>query len=232
MAESILIIEDDPSILLGLEKNLKFEGYNILTTANGEQGLELACSKVPDLIILDIMLPTISGFEICKIIRSQKLPILILMLTARDRESDKIAGLELGADDYLTKPFSIGELIARVRALIRRKNRFEVPKNNFSFGPFAVDFVGRTVTKNGQIIEMSVKEFDILKLFIDHEGKVLTREEILNQVWGIDYFGTIRTVDNFITKLRHKLTPVEQEKEYIVTTRGIGYKFISTGEHN
>lgn len=225
--ESILIIEDDPSILLGLEKNLQFEGYSVLSSQDGEEGLELAFQKIPDLLILDVMLPSISGFDICKTIRQKNLPTLILMLTARDKEIDKIMGLDLGADDYITKPFSIRELIARVKALIRRKHYFQPSLNNFSFGKFHIDFIGRTVTANDKILEMSTKEFDLLKLFIENEGKVLSREEILSQVWGVDYFGTSRTVDNFITKLRHKLEQEDNSMEFIVTSRGIGYKFNS-----
>lgn len=225
--ESILIIEDDPSILLGLEKNLQFEGYSVLSSQDGEEGLELAFQKMPDLLILDVMLPSISGFDICKTIRQKNLPIFILMLTARDKEIDKIMGLDLGADDYITKPFSIRELIARVKALIRRKHYFQPSLNKFSFGKFNIDFIGRTVTANDKILEMSSKEFDLLKLFIENEGKVLSREEILSQVWGVDYFGTSRTVDNFITKLRHKLEQEDNSMEFIVTSRGIGYKFNS-----
>ncbi|HON44522.1 MAG: response regulator transcription factor [Planctomycetes bacterium] len=226
--ESILIIEDDPSILLGLEKNLQFEGYNVLSSQDGEEGLTFAIQKLPDLLILDVMLPKISGFEICKSIRQKNLPILILMLTARDKEIDKIMGLDLGADDYITKPFSIRELIARVKALLRRKYYYQPTLPNFSFGKFYIDFIGRTVTANDKFLEMSSKEFDLLKLFIENEGKVLSREEILAQVWGVDYFGTSRTVDNFITKLRHKLESEDDSIEYIVTARGVGYKFQAT----
>lgn len=231
MEPSILIIEDDPAILLGLAKNLKFEGYQILTTQDGAEGLELAETKTPDLIILDLMLPTLSGFDICKTLRSKKIPVFIVMLTARDQEMDKVMGLDLGADDYITKPFSIRELIARVKALLRRKYYFENAMKKFSFGKFDVDFIGRTVIHQGKEMEMSPKEFDLLKLFIENEGKVLTREEIISRVWGVDYYGTNRTVDNFITKLRHKLAEGEENVEYIVTTRGVGYKFISAGEN-
>ena len=223
--ESILIIEDDPSILLGLEKNLEFEGYQVLSAQDGQEGLDLAFSRVPDLLVLDLMLPSISGFDICKAIRQKKLPILIIMLTARDKEIDKIMGLDLGADDYLTKPFSVRELIARVKALIRRKRYFEPSVQEYQFGDFVVNFVGRTVSFQNKELEMSPKEFDLLKFFIENKGKVLKREEILNRVWGADYFGTTRTVDNIITKLRHRLE-VDSERESIVTVRGVGYKFI------
>ena len=226
---SILIIEDDPSILLGVQKNLKFEGYNVLCAQDGEQGLELVFSKRPDLIILDIMLPRISGFDICKAIRQKKLPILIIMLTAKDKEIDKIMGLDLGADDYLTKPFSIRELIARVKAVLRRKHHFDPPMKSYAFGDFQVDFIGRTVSCDAEPIEMSPKEFDLLKFLIENEKKVVSREEILNRVWGVDYFGTARTVDNFITKLRHKLEKENDTHEFIITVRGVGYKFLGNG---
>lgn len=225
--ESILIIEDDPSILLGLKKNLKFEGYDVLSAQDGEEGLELAFNKQPDLIILDIMLPKISGFDICKIIRKNKLPSLIIMLTAKDQEIDKIMGLDLGADDYLTKPFSVRELVARIKAVLRRKEFFGPSVKKCVFGEFEVDFVGRTASRGGEPMEMSPKEFDLLKFLIENEGKVVSREQILSKVWGIDYFGTARTVDNFITKLRHKFRA--KESDFILTVRGVGYKFTSCG---
>ena len=224
--ETILIIEDDPSILLGLEKNLRFEGFQVICASDGEEGLELAFRSELDLIILDIMLPKLSGFEICKTVR-QKLTVPIIMLTAREKEIDKIMGLDLGADDYITKPFSIRELIARVKAVLRRKHRFEPVKSQFSFGHFHIDMVGRSVTLNDKEIDMSPKEFDVLKLLIENEGKVLSREEILSKVWGYDYFGTARTVDNFINKLRQKLEPDPENHSLIITIRGVGYKFLS-----
>lgn len=224
--ETILIIEDDPSILLGLEKNLRFEGYHVLCASDGEEGLELAFRNSPDLIILDILLPKISGFDICKTIR-QKLTIPIIMLTARDKEIDKIMGLDLGADDYITKPFSIRELIARAKAVLRRKHYYESVKENFSFGDFVVNFSGRTVSRAGELLDMSPTEFELLKFLIKNEGKVLSREEILSHVWGYDYFGTARTVDNFINKLRCKLEKDTESPEFILTVRGVGYKFIT-----
>lgn len=229
--QTILIIEDDPAILLGLEKNLKFEGYQVVCATDGEQGLDIIFRSLPDMIILDIMLPKLNGLEICKTIRQKKLIVPVIMLTARDKEIDKIMGLDLGADDYITKPFSIRELIARIKAVLRRKNFFEGSKPAFSFGDYKVDFIGRTVSRQGNPIEMSPKEFDILKLLIENEGKVLSRDEILNKVWGFDYFGTTRTVDNFINKLRSKLEKDSNSPEFIITIRGIGYKFVSTLEN-
>ncbi len=224
--ETILIIEDDPSISLGLKKNLQFEGYNVITASDGEEGLEAILTKKPDLLILDIMLPKVSGFEICKTLSKKNIPVPIIMLTAKDKEIDKIMGLDLGADDYITKPFSIRELIARINAVLRRKRQFEITLQKVSFGNIEVDFEGRTVSQDGELLEMSPKEFSLLKFLIENAGKVLSREEILNQVWGYDYFGTARTVDNFINKLRQKLEEDQNAPEYIATVRGIGYKFM------
>jgi two-component system, OmpR family, alkaline phosphatase synthesis response regulator PhoP len=226
--ETVLIIEDDPSILLGLQKNLKFEGYDVLTASDGERGLELAIDRPPDLIILDIMLPKISGFEICKTLKKNNIQVPIIILSAKDQEIDKIMGLDLGADDYVTKPFNIRELVARINAVMRRKRRYEqqgVPER-FKFGRLTLDLKGQTLHKDGEPIETSVREFKLLKFFIENRGKVLDRKEILNKVWGYDYFGTARTIDNFITKLRQKVEDDPDDPKHIVTVRGVGYKFV------
>jgi two-component system alkaline phosphatase synthesis response regulator PhoP len=226
--ETVLIIEDDPSILLGLQKNLKFEGYDVLTANDGERGLELAVDRPPDLIILDIMLPRISGFEICKTLKKNNIQVPIIILSAKDQEIDKIMGLDLGADDYVTKPFNIREVIARINAVLRRKRRYEqqgVP-DRFKFGKLVLDLKGQTLTKDGEPIETSVREFKLLKFFVENQGKVLDRKEILNKVWGYDYFGTARTIDNFITKLRQKVEDDPDDPKHILTVRGVGYKFV------
>lgn len=226
--ETVLIIEDDPSILLGLQKNLKFEGYDVLTAGDGERGLELAIDRPPDLIILDIMLPKISGFEICKTLKKNNIQVPIIILSAKDQEIDKIMGLDLGADDYVTKPFNIRELIARINAVMRRKRRYEqqgVPER-FKFGRLTLDLKGQTLLKDGDPLETSVREFKLLKFFVENRGKVLDRKEILNKVWGYDYFGTARTIDNFITKLRQKVEDDPDNPKHIVTVRGVGYKFV------
>jgi DNA-binding response OmpR family regulator len=189
--ETILVVEDDRSILRGLEKNLQYEGFKVLTALDGERGLELAVNKTPDLIILDIMLPKINGFEICKTLKKHDIMTPIIIISAKNQEVDKIMGLDLGADDYITKPFSLGELLARINAVMRRR------------------------------------EFKLLKLLIENEGRVLDRQVILNKVWGFDYYGTSRTIDNFITKLRHKVEENPESPKYIKTMRGIGYKFVS-----
>ena len=225
--ETILIIEDDPSILLGLQKNLKFEGYDIITAMEGERGLELAVNKNPDLIILDIMLPKLSGFEICKTLKRREIEIPIIILSAKDQEMDKIMGLDLGADDYLTKPFSVRELIARINAVLRRKRRLEKRQISYEFGSCVLDLRGQTLLKNGEPMEISPREFQLLRFMVENEGKVLDRREILNRVWGYNYYGTARTIDNFITKLRHKVEEDPNQPRHIITVRGIGYKFLA-----
>ncbi|MBX3469579.1 MAG: response regulator transcription factor [Planctomycetes bacterium] len=224
--DTILVIEDDPAISLGLQKNLKYEGYDVLTAAKGEVGLEMALDRKPDLIILDVMLPTLSGFEICKTLKRNEVDIPIIILSAKDQEIDKIMGLDLGADDYLTKPFSIRELIARINAVLRRKKRYEKELETFTFGDVSIDFTARTVARGGKPLELSPREFDLLGYFVRHPNEVMDRRQILNKVWGYDYYGTARTIDNFVTKLRQKLEPDAENPSHFVTARGIGYKFV------
>ncbi len=227
--ETVLIVEDDPSIRLGLQKNLKFEGYDVLTASDGERGLELAIDRPPDLIILDIMLPKISGFDICKTLKKNNINVPIIILSAKDQEIDKIMGLDLGADDYVTKPFSVREVIARINAVMRRKRRYEregTPEC-FQFGRLKIDVRGQVLMRDEQAVETSVREFKLLRFFVENRGKVLDRKEILNKVWGYDYFGTARTIDNFITKLRQKIEDDPEKPKHIVTVRGVGYKFVA-----
>jgi two-component system, OmpR family, alkaline phosphatase synthesis response regulator PhoP len=224
--ETILVIEDDPAISLGLTKNLRFEGYDVLNAARGEQGLELAIDRRPDLIILDVMLPTLSGFEICKTLKRNEVDIPIIILSTKDQEIDKIMGLDLGADDYITKPFSLRELVARVNAVLRRKKRYEKDLEVFDFGEVHIDFTARTVARTGKVLELSPREFDLLGHFVRHPNEVMERRQILNKVWGFDYYGTARTIDNFVTKLRQKLEPDPEDPKHFLTARGIGYKFV------
>jgi two-component system alkaline phosphatase synthesis response regulator PhoP len=226
--ETVLIVEDDPSIRLGLQKNLKFEGYDVLTAADGERGLELAIDRPPDLIILDIMLPKISGFEICKTLKKNNINVPIIVLSAKDQDIDKIMGLDLGADDYVTKPFNVRELLARINSVLRRKRRYdrERTSESFAFGPFTLDFKGQVLLRDDDPIDTSVREFKLLRFLVENRGKVLDRREILNKVWGYDYFGTARTIDNFITKLRQKIEEAPDRPRHIVTVRGVGYKFL------
>jgi two-component system alkaline phosphatase synthesis response regulator PhoP len=221
----ILLVEDDRSILLGLEKNFRFEGYDVVTASDGEEGLRLAFDAQPDLLVLDLMLPKLNGFEICRAVRKRDPAVAILMLTAKTMEADKVTGLDLGADDYVVKPFSTKELMARVRALLRKKHALEGGAESFRFGTVEVDFVGRTVRIDGAVIETSKKEFELLGLFIKNRGRVLARDQILNKVWGYDYYGTPRTIDNFVQKLREKIEKDAANPEFLKTIRGVGYLF-------
>ncbi len=224
--DSILIIEDDRSILSGLSKNLRYEGYGVLTAEDGERGLEMAVDRKPDLIILDLMLPGASGFDICRSLRRARIHTPILVLTARDTEADKVMGLDLGADDYMTKPFSVVELLARAKALLRRSRDFEEGgPQSYAFADVEVDVRGRALRRKGKDVAVSPREFDLLVFLLRNRGRALAREEILNKVWGHDYYGTARTIDNFVTKLRQKIEKDPDDPRYLLTVRGHGYKF-------
>jgi DNA-binding response OmpR family regulator len=224
--ETVLVVEDDPSILRGLELNLQVEGYSVVTCSDGEEGLKQALERRPDVVLLDVMLPKLSGFDVCRQLRKQGLKMPIIMLTAKTQEIDKIMGLELGADDYVTKPFSVAEVVARVNAVVRRAKQFETSEASYNFGDYNLDVKGQVLRKNDKQIELSQKEFLMLKLFLENEGKVLSRQEILAKVWGFDYYGTDRTVDNFINKLRQKVEDDINKPIHILTMRGSGYKFV------
>jgi len=220
----ILVIEDDPAIRLGLRKSLGFEGYEVQEAADGERGLELVFERRPDLVVLDLMLPRVNGFEVCRTIRKHDPTIPILILSAKEQESDKLMGFDLGADDYVTKPFSTRELIARVKAALRRST----PGGEgsvFEFRRMKVDFPGQRVLVEGNPVEVSNREFRLLRFLIENRGRVVSRDQILNNVWGYDYEGTARTIDNFINKLRSKIEKDPQEPDIILTVRGVGYKF-------
>jgi len=221
--ETVLIVEDDPTMLRGLKDNFEFKGYKVLTASDGEKGLEAALNAKPDLILLDIMLPKINGYEICRLIREQKLEMPIIMLTAKGEESDIVLGLNLGADDYVTKPFSIKELLARAAAFLRR-NKIQ-QQEIYEFGDYKLDLPARKFTKKGKEIELSPKEFNLLEFFIKKTGRALTRDEILNSVWGYDCAVTDRSIDRFVTTLRDKIEPKPADPIFIHTIRGIGYKF-------
>jgi len=223
--KKILIIEDDVSILRGLKDNLEFEGYVVSTEKDGSKGLENALAQEHDLILLDIMLPTLNGFEICRRVKKEKPEQPIIMITARGSEMDKVSGLDLGADDYVTKPFSIPELLARVRAVLRR---FEVKTNlpeTFSFGMVKLDFKKYQAFVKNDEVSLSSKEFDILKYLIGHQGEAVHRHDLLNEVWGFEAMPTTRTVDNFILDLRKKLEENPSNPKHILSVRGVGYKF-------
>ncbi len=223
----VLIIEDDPSISLGLTINLQGEGYEVLSAENGEAGLELARSERPDLVILDVMLPKMNGLQVLQAARKEGLLMPIIVLSARTGEMDKVAGLELGAEDYVAKPFSLAELLARVRAALRRGPPVveALPRSVHAFGEVSVDEAARTVTRAGVPVEMTATEFDLLLCLIQARGVALGREAIFSRVWGPNHHGTPRTIDNFIQRLRAKLEPDPQRPRYVQTVRGIGYRF-------
>ena len=221
--EIVLIIEDDPTMLRGLKDNFEFKGYKVLTASDGEKGLEAALNAKPNLILLDIMLPKINGYEICRLIREAKLRMPIIMLTAKGEESDIVLGLNLGADDYVTKPFSIKELLARAAAFLRRAKK--ETQDVHEFGCYRLDLSARRLTRKGKEIELSPKEFDLLAFFITNQGRALTRDEILNAVWGYDCIVTPRSIDRFVTTLRDKIESDLSKPVFIHTIRQIGYRF-------
>ena len=221
--ERILIVEDDPTMLRGLKDNFEYAGYNVLTATDGEAGLNAALNHKPDLIILDIMLPKINGYEICRLIRQEKLEMPIIMLTAKGEESDVVLGLNLGVDDYVTKPFSIKELLARAAAFLRRTRQTE--KDMYEFADYCLDVPARKLTRRGDEIKLSPKEFKLLELFVKRPHRALTRDEILNKVWGYDCFVGPRSIDRFVTTLRNKIEPDPHNPTFIRTIREIGYKF-------
>lgn len=222
----VLIIEDDPAILRGLRDNLEFEGFEVLAETDGRRGLEVFLDRKPDLLLLDLMLPGMNGYDLCRNIRTKDRDTPILILTARSEEVDHVIGLDLGADDYVTKPFSIGELMARIRALLRRSQRVRSSPlpDSLCFGDVKIDFKSFEAWKGEQLLEMSRKEFGVLRLLASRPGEVLTREELLDQVWGYDRFPSTRTVDNHISLLRSKIEDEPGDPQWILTVHGVGYK--------
>ncbi|MGD0015091.1 MAG: response regulator transcription factor [Bryobacteraceae bacterium] len=222
----ILAIEDDPAILRGLADNLRLESYEVLTATDGETGYRLIREKHPDLIILDLMLPKLSGYEICRKVRTEGIETPILMLTARGEEADRVLGLDLGADDYVAKPFSIRELLARIRAILRRAQPAKALPDELRFDDVVVNFVSYEVQKGGQPLEMTRKEFQLLRLLASRAGEVVTRDDLLNEVWGYENYPTTRTVDNHIAGLRAKLEREPADPQHLRTVHGVGYKFV------
>jgi DNA-binding response OmpR family regulator len=224
----ILIIEDDLAILRGLKDNLEYESYEVLTATDGEQGYCLIQETKPDLIILDLMLPKMNGYELCRKVRKEGIPTPILMLTARGEEMDRVHGLDLGADDYVTKPFSVPELLARIRAIIRRihKARTGDLPNEVRFGDVFIDFKCFEARKDDGSLDMSRKEFGVLRLLAARAGEVVSRDELLDEVWGYDRYPTTRTVDNHISLLRTKLEDDPSHPRHLITVHGVGYKLV------
>ena len=224
--ETILIIEDDPSMLRGLKDNFEQRGFTVLTAADGEKGLESALEATPDLIVLDIMLPKINGYEICRLVRAEKLDMPIIMLTAKGEEPDVVLGLNLGADDYVTKPFSIKELLARANAFLRRKR--EGRKTVFAFGDFTLDTAACTLSRYGSPVKLTPKEYRLLCCLAENPGRAMTRDTLLNHVWGYNCFVTPRSVDRCVTTLRNKIENDPHMPQHIQTIRDFGYKFASS----
>jgi DNA-binding response OmpR family regulator len=221
--ETVLIVEDDPTMLRGLRDNFEFQGYHVLTAEDGEAGLNAILNAKPDLVLLDLMLPKINGYEVCRLVRKEGLDTPIIMLTAKSEESDIVLGLNLGADDYVTKPFSIRELLARVEAFLRRRHRPEA--NTYRFGSYRLDLSAHTLRTDQGVLELSPKEFALLVFFVQRPGRALTRTDILNGVWGYDSLVGHRSIDRFVTTLRNKIEPDSRNPAYIHTVREIGYKF-------
>jgi DNA-binding response OmpR family regulator len=223
----ILIIEDEPDMARGLKDNLAFEGYEVHIETDGLAGLNYALANPVDLILLDLMLPKMPGYEVCKTLRARGNNTPIIMLTAKGQEIDKVLGLELGADDYVTKPFSLRELLARIHALLRRHGATAgQPSDTYAFGEVILDFTHYHATKAGEAIELTPKELEILRYLITHRGKTVRRDELLDKVWGIEEYPTTRTVDNHILKLRKKIEKDPANPDFIITVHGIGYKFL------
>ena len=222
----ILVVEDDGAILRGLRDNLAAESYEVITAADGAEGYRLSQEQKPDLIVLDLMLPKLSGYEICRKLRDEGNRVPILMLTARGEEADRILGLDLGADDYVTKPFSVRELLARVRALLRRSEPQSPGLDRLTFGDIVVDFLRFEARRKGQPVDMTRKEFGVLQYLAARTGKVIRREELLEEVWGYENYPTTRTVDNHIATLRAKLEQHPAAPRHLLTVHGVGYKFV------
>ncbi len=228
MAEKIIVIEDDPSILRGLQLNLGMEGYLVRSAADGETGLRLAKTEGPDLVVVDVMLPRLGGLEIVKEIRKDDPDLPILILSAKGQEGDKVAGLQLGADDYIVKPFGLKELLARIDALLRRRrSRGEtgVSRSVRRVGEIELDLDARRAVVSGRTLELTSREFDLLAFFVTHPDRVYSREQLMESVWGSRYFGTARTVDNFVARLRAHIGDDAERPRHLETVRGIGYRF-------
>jgi len=223
----ILIVEDEPAMVAGLRDNFEFEGYQVVTASDGVAGLERALKESPDIVLLDVMMPRMSGLDVCRQLKAKRPSLPIIMLTARGQEVDKVVGLELGADDYVTKPFSIRELLARVKAVLRRAGTVPKQQEVYAFGDVEVNARTCQVTRHGLALEFSSKEFELLRYFLCHPGETLSRDRLLEEVWGYEHFPTTRTVDTHIVRLRQKVEPKPDEPRFILTVHGTGYKFVS-----
>lgn len=223
--ETILVVEDDPTLRMGLRATLRSAGFKVIVASTGTEGRDTALSEAPDLVLLDVMLPGMNGFEILRDLRQAKPDLPVIMLTAKGEEQDKVQGLRLGADDYVVKPFGIAELLARVDANLRRSRLVDAATEVLEVGAARFDFRAHQALREGEPIEFTALEAKLLRYLMRHEGMVLSRQQILDAVWGSDYYGTDRTVDNFINRLRAKLEPSPRHPQHIVTVRGAGYRF-------
>jgi DNA-binding response OmpR family regulator len=229
MKTKILIVEDDPHILLGLEEVLRTEDFDVATCNRGDKALDAVAKHQPSLVLLDVMLPGLSGYDICKQLRSKKIATPILMLTAKGQEIDKVVGLDLGADDYVTKPFGVRELLARIHALLRRTNGTAAStpvqsESGFKIGNAEIDPKTFQLKRGNTSEELTAKELKLLQFFHEHRGEVMSRDRLLNEVWGYNYFGTTRTLDQVIVQLRKKLGDNGGDPKHLVTIHGVGYK--------
>jgi two-component system alkaline phosphatase synthesis response regulator PhoP len=227
MNRHILLVEDEPGLVLTLTDRLTNEGFRVDVASDGDTGLERACCESFDLIVLDVMLPRKNGFDVCRDLRHRGVMTPVIMLTARGQVVDKVVGLKLGADDYLTKPFEMAELLARIEALLRRAPASQAPVTEYyQFGAVRVDFRSAEVLRQGQPIDLSAREFSLLRYFIEHRGDALTRDELLNEVWGYNSMPSTRTVDVHVAWLRQKIEPNPRHPQFILTIHGRGYKFV------
>lgn len=228
MKTTILIVEDDPHILLGLEEVLKSDGFEVVSCNRGDKAIEAVAKNRPALLVLDVMLPGLSGYDICKQLRAKKNSTPILMLTAKGQEIDKVVGLDLGADDYVTKPFGVRELLARIHALLRRSGAIATgsakSESAFQVGSASVDPKTFQIKRGKSVEELTAKELHLLQLFSAHPGEVLSRDRLLNEVWGYNYYGTTRTLDQVIVQLRKKLGDNGDDPKHLLTVHGVGYK--------
>ncbi len=228
MMKRILVVEDEPDMQAGIKDNLEFEGYEVDTASDGKEGLQKILSDGFDLVLLDVMLPHISGFDVCKKVRHENNDTPIIFLTAKGEEIDKVIGLESGGDDYLTKPFSLRELLARVKAVLRRTEKQSVNTSlqAIEIGRLRVDFTTYTASIDGEPVKMTSKEFEILQYLLKHKNATISRDSLLDNVWGYDFQPTARTIDNFILKLRHKIEENPNEPQIIITVHGMGYRLV------
>jgi len=222
----ILIVEDEPAMVEGLRDNFEYEGYDVISAGDGVAGLDRALADDPDLVVLDVMMPRLSGLDVCKQLKAKRPWLPIIMLTARGQEIDKVVGLELGADDYVTKPFSIRELMARVKAVLRRVSPPASAPEVYRFSDVEVNIRGNAVLRAGAQVDLSAKEFALLAYFVSHPGETLSRDRLLDAVWGYENYPNTRTVDTHIVHLRQKLEPNPEEPRFILTIHGSGYKFV------